>query len=120
MAKKDVLNYYLDVQNQYIEMLEISLELNKLLKQGVIEQDDERLINIENEVNLIKNNYDRIAYILFLLNQPARKEKKKVEYKQNKQFYDYLESSSKDTIIKEDTDALKYLKKTIKELKDGH
>ena len=120
MAKKDVLNYYLDVQNQYIDMLEISKELDKVLKQGIITEDDERLINVENELNLIKNNYDRIAYILFLLNQPARKEKKKKEYKQNKKYYDYLESASKNVIMQEDANALKYLKSLVEEFKNGN
>lgn len=117
MAKKDVLNYYLDVQSQYLEMLLNIKDLDDALKAGLIEQDDPRLTQLASETDLIKSNYERIAYILFLLNQPAKKEKKKVEHKQNKVVYDYLQDSTEEIIEQENEDALKYIRKLAKEFK---
>lgn len=117
MAKKDVLNYYLDVQAQYLEMLLNVKDLEDTIKSGVVEWDDPRIEQLKQEVDIIKSNYERIAYILFLLNQPARHQKKKNEYKQNKQVYDYLQSSTEDTIEQENENALKYIRTLAKEFK---
>lgn len=120
MAKKDVLNYYLNVQSQYIEMLTNVKDLNDALKAGIIEQDDPRIEQLNMETDLIKSNYERIAYILFLLNQPARKEKKKIEHKQNKQVYDYLRASTDTVVMQENEDALSYIRQLAKELKNDN
>lgn len=73
MAVKDVVRYYNEIADQYLEMQEELNDFTELAKQGMFEP--ERLEAIEKSVEPLKTNYERISYIMFLLNKPARKEK---------------------------------------------
>lgn len=117
MAKKDVVLYFLQVQSQYMEMLDNVKELESSLKTKHIEQ--EQFDNIQKDIATIKENYERLVYILMLLNKPNKKKKQIKEEKVNKQWYDYLKGASKEAILNEDKDALTDFKKLVKEFKDG-
>lgn len=116
MAKRDVTLYFLQVQSQYFEMVKLAKELNEELKKGLITQ--EQLESVQNEMDILKANYERIAYIMLLLNKPNRKSKKSKEESIYKEWYDYLKGASKEAIMDENRDVLCDFKKFIKEIKD--
>ena len=111
MAKSHVVQYFLEVENQYLEMAENLNEMQKLAADNKISPDDYN--QILKEVELIKSNYERIGYIMFLLNKPQRKGKKLDETTLS--WYKALQTSSKEAIINENNDALCTLKKLLRE-----
>ena len=117
MAKKDLVEYYLQIQDQYFTMLSDFKELNEDVRNGLVEQSI--VDNLKNDLELVRMNYERLSYELFLLNQPQKKDKKEGDYKRNKQWYDYLKGSSKEAILNENADALADFKKYVKEIRDG-
>lgn len=115
MAKKHVIQYFLEVQNQYLEMLDSVKELDRAAKEGLVEQ--ERVDQMTQEIETLKANYERLSYIMLLLNKPNRKQKEKKEENINKEWYDYLQGASKEAILNEDKDVLIDLKNMIREIK---
>lgn len=115
MAKKHVINYYKQVQDTYFEMLNDVADFDKAYKDGIISQ--EQFDNAQILLEKIKDNYERLSYILLLLNQPSKKEKLKKFKNQNKKVYSYLENVSQDKSISESEDALKELKELIRKEK---
>lgn len=115
MAKKHVINYYKQVQDTYFEMLNDVADFDQAYKDGIISQ--EQFDNAQILLEKIKDNYERLSYILLLLNQPSKKEKLKKFKNQNKKVYSYLENVSQDKSISESEDALKELKELIRKEK---
>ena len=115
MAKRHVIQYYLELENEYLEMQDTLNELQQLAQEGKIEEST--YLETKKEVDVIKSNYERVAYILFLLNKPNRKDKD--EDAVSKKWYDYLKTSSKEAILDESKDALSHIKKIISEVKEN-
>ena len=111
MAKRHVVQYFLELENEYVEMQDTLKELQQLAHDGKLEES--AYLETKKEVELIKTNYERVAYILFLLNKPNRKDKDEDKIAQS--WYDYLKTSSKEAIVDETKDALKHIKEIIKE-----
>lgn len=110
MAKRDVNLYYLQVQNDYFEMLENLKEFKDLAERGSISQ--EEYTSMLNQVELVRNNYERISYIMLLLNKPRRKSKEDADM--NKSWYAALSGASKEAILDENRDALADLKAILR------
>ena len=115
MAKRHVNSYFLEVQNNYFEMLDNLKEFKELAEQGRISQDD--YDNMLAEVELNKCNYERIAYIIMLLNKPNKKDKE--EDDMNRAWYKELQGASKEAILNESKDVLVDLKALIKKGKEN-
>lgn len=113
MARKDVIKYFLEQQNLYFEMLDDVKEFDIALKKGIIEQD--AFDNAQKDMKIVKDNYERLAYIVMLLNKPKRKDKEKLYNKLNDSWYKELKGSSREAIYDESKDALSDFKKLIKE-----
>lgn len=113
MALKDVKKYYIDVQSQYLEMLNDTREYDLLYQEGRVSE--EQFEAFKNQLMALKINYERLSYIMFLLNQPKDKKRKEDYYKSN--VYDYLKDASDTRVIQEDEDVLKQLKEMIQEAK---
>ena len=111
MAKSHVVQYYLEVENQYLEMAENLKEMQQLVAENKISADE--CDQVLKEVEVLKANYERIAYIMFLLNKPQRKGKKLD--RTTLSWYEALKTSSKEAILDENRDALCTLKALIKE-----
>ena len=120
MARRHVIKYYNEVQDQYIEMLHQADEFEKALKGGFITQ--EQITQYKDIVAKLKENYERLSYIMFLLNMPNKKSKEARYKKQNKNIVNYLKDSSEDFVLKEDEDVLlklrQFIKKELEELKN--
>lgn len=117
MALKDVKKYFNEVENQYFEMLENVKDFEEALKSGFLEQ--EQVDQAEQMLNRLKENYNRLCYIMVLFNRPCKKKKAKKFDQQNSAIYKYLDEvdASKENVITENTDVLKNFKEFIKGLK---
>lgn len=116
MAKRHVVQYYLEIENQYLEMLSNMQEFKNLLSENKISQED--FIKATEEIEIIKANYERISYIMFLLNKPNKKTKTDVDLA--KSWYNALSHASKEALIDENRDALCVIKDLIKKGKLGN
>lgn len=116
MAKKHVNMYFLEVQNNYFEMLDNLKEFKQLAEEGKIAQEDyDQMLA---EVELEKSNYERIAYIIMLLNKPNKSSNEEADI--NRAWYKELQGASKEVIIKESADVLADLKALIKKGKESN
>lgn len=111
MAKSHVVQYFLEVEHQYLEMIDNIKELQQLVDSNKISADEYEQVLRETE--LIKSNYERVAYIMFLLNKPNRKSKKIDNTTLS--WYNTFTTASKEAIIDENRDALCTFKKLIAE-----
>lgn len=117
MAIKDVKECYYQMQAQYLEMKEDLADFEKALQDGFITED--RLEAAKADVAAVKNNYDRLSYIMYLLEMPNRP-KKKVEYtKANKKIVRYFKEQNATTeqMKQENQSALAHLRTELKKLK---
>jgi hypothetical protein len=119
MARKDVINYFLEQQDVYLEMLSNVKELDIALKQGFLSE--EQVEQAKKDIDIAKSNYDRLAYIVLLLNKPKDKKESKKEAEFNSALYASLHGASREAVLDESKDALIDLKKLIKDNKqDGN
>lgn len=111
MAKRDVVNYYIGVQAQYLMMLKEVEDFEKEMREGRF--GEEQFRQAQEEVAKLKENYDRLSYVMLLLNEPNRDGKKAGYRKRNALVYDYLAKSSDCYVKSENGDVLKKLKEII-------
>ena len=111
MARRDVLIYFKQVEDQYLEMLADVKDYEKDHEAGYIS--DEKYNELLAQIDIVKVNYERISYIVFLLNAPARDSKKSKYMKQNKKLSGGLANSSLDKVLNENADALKKIKELL-------
>lgn len=110
MSVKAVRDYYNQICDQYTEMLQDIKDLEKEAAEGLVEP--ERIERLKYQVAPIKQNYERWAYMMFLLNQPQRKSKHKNYERQNKQLLKSLDkSNSIEAIIQENNEARRHIGK---------
>ena len=108
MSVKAVKKYYDQICDQYHEMLENIHDLEEEAAKGMVEP--ERIDRLKDQIAPIKQNYERWSYMMFLLNQPARKEKQPGYANRNKKFLNNLsESNSLKAVLKENEEALKHV-----------
>lgn len=106
MSVKAVKKYYEEVSQQYHEMLENIQEVEKEAMEGMVEP--ERIERLQAQIAPIKQNYERVSYIMFLLNQPQRKSKQPAYRIRNKKFLKQFDSkNSLEAVIEENNEALK-------------
>ena len=115
MARKEVVEYFLQQKKVMYDTVEVSKQFDLLFKQGKVteEQRDQAM----REVDIVKANYMRLAYIMFLLNKPKRKDKQKTEERQNASWYEALSGASKEALLDESKDALADFKKMMEQAK---
>ena len=116
MAKKDVNLYFLEMQHQYNQMLTLTRQLDEECKKGNVEQ---ALVDTYmTRTEALKENYDRIAYIVMLLNKPKQKNNQKADV--YKQWYNALKGASKEVLLDENKDVLVDLKKLLIETQEAN
>lgn len=114
MALKHVKEYFIEVQNQYFEMLKDVSDFDKALKAGEVEQ--EQFDQAQEILNRVKDNYERLAFILHLFEKP-RRDKKHAKYnKQNPLLATHFKDD-KVRVITENNDALKEFKELLRGIK---
>ena len=110
MAIKHVREYYERMVSDYVEMKRVLEEMEKLSEEKASVAID-NIEQIREQVKVLEANYNRLSYIMFLLNQP-NKEKKKLKYfKQEKKKLDKIPiNDRKEAVIDENTKVLETLK----------
>lgn len=115
MALRHVKDYFQKTEEQYLEMKEDAEELQKLLDEGKIAE--EFVKSYEDKLLTIKQNYERLAYIMYLFTIPNREKKRKKFTKQssNNRIETYLNknNASVSKVTLENCDILTNLKKMI-------
>ena len=113
MAVKDVRAYYEQVTNQYVEMKRILTELETVpeLKASAAYQN---IDSIKAQVAKLQENYNRLSYIIFLLNEPTKKTKKERYIKrEQKKLNKIPKKDRQEAIIKENESVLTNLSSYI-------
>ena len=110
MAVKDVRAYYERTVSDYIEMKRVLQEMENISE----EKAGTAINNIEsmrNQVRLLEANYKRLSYIMYLLNMPKKKEKKKHYEKEQKKKLDNIpEKDRMEGVIAENEATINNLK----------
>jgi hypothetical protein len=117
MAIKDVKQYYYMIQAQYLEMKADLEDFEKALQEGFITED--KLEAVKDEVYKIETNYNRLSYIMYLLEMPNRSSKKAKHSSQNKKLVEYFNDTLSDceSLKLENNSALDNLRQELKKLK---
>ena len=113
MSKKDVIKGFIDIENQYLNMLSEIKDYEEAYKDKFITQ--EQMEHAQELLNLSKMNYDRWGYIVYLLNKPNKKSKQPSYSKQNKNLEKHFKdtNSTKEDMIDEADDCLRKFKEYI-------
>ena len=117
MAVRDVREYYFTMQAQK-EQLEADIaDFEEALKNGFITE--EQVQAAKDELIPYQINLDRLTYIMYLLELPARKIKQAKCNKQNKKLLDELKARNADveSVKAENKSALDNFRKALKDLK---
>lgn len=118
MAINDVKEYFYNMLAQYVEEKQNLADFEDALKDGLItETQMQEALEI---VNKLENNYYRLAYIMFLLEMPNRKRKKKIYLKQNKVLVEEFKRLGVDltSVKQENFDILLHFKLALQTLKN--
>ena len=108
MSIKHVNRYYKQICEQYQEMIDNIKDLETEAAEGLVEP--ERVDRLKDQVAPIKANYERWAYMMYLLHQPNRKDKIKRYERQNKKLLSNIDKrNSLDGVIEENNEALKHV-----------
>lgn len=111
MAIRHVKDYVKEIEAQYQQMVDILHELERELENNVVAP--EVVDNFKATMEPIKNNKDRLDYILFLFNKPNKEPKVKKYVSQNKKLLKQIEKGSKENILKENEKSLQELKHIV-------
>ena len=90
------------------------------LKSGLITREERDRLSeaLAPSIGQIKDNYERLSYIMLLLNEPKRNSKKKAYMRQNKGLYGRLVAVGKENSIREDEDALALMRREVREAEE--
>ena len=115
MSVKHVKDYYLKVTNDYHLMKETLDELEKCMTEESAADAVKNIDVIKQQVNALKENYMRIAYIVYLLDMPNKKEKQKKYMRQNQTKIKTMpEKDTLDGVRKENEEILNLLSRQMK------
>jgi hypothetical protein len=116
MAIRDVKDYYFKMVAQYLEMKADLADFEQALKDGFITED--QMQAALEEVDKVQQNYERLSYIMYLLNLPNRKSKQKKYKAANTALATEFENRKADikSVSIENQDALKTFKEEMEKL----
>lgn len=113
MAKRHLVEYYKKVCSQYQNMNDTLKKFENELQYNMV--DPQIIENAKKIIAPLKANYERISYIMFLLNQPNKESKKKRYVNQNKCKLNGLDkNNSIEKTLEENEDVIKNLDKVNK------
>ena len=116
MAVKDVRDYYYKLQAQKLELEADLADFDEALKNGFITE--EQVQAAKEELIPYQINLDRLTYIMYLLELPAKKEKKARFAKQNKKILTELKNRKADeaSVLNENKSALDSFREEVNKL----
>ena len=104
MSKKDFDRYYLEIKNQYLEMLSNMEEFSKTASDEMISSDI--IENMKALVEPIKQNYMTLSYVSFLLDKPKRTHKIDKYVKMNKKKLNTSNGRTQEDVINQNKELL--------------
>lgn len=108
MAKRDFDDYYNKVYAQFHSLQEAFNEMNEEVNNGMVEP--ERLEQLKLTIAPIKESYQTLSYIKYLIDKPAKK-RKLPRYKQmNKKLLDLADGHKDSDVLKRNSEILQSLK----------
>ena len=118
MAVRDVREYYWKLLAQQEEMQNDLEDFTEALQNGYITE--EKLEDVKLEVNRLKENVDRVAFILYLLEKPNRAAKQPKHDKANKKLLNELDkrNATDENVYAENKSALDHIRAELKKLKE--
>lgn len=119
MAIRQVKDYYNNISKMYFELVDDLKEMQQDFQNG--EVTEEELNKLLAPVSGIKENYQRLSYLLYLLYQPQRKKKAAQFDERNKNALDYFKELkiTQEQELKADREALNRFKEEIKRFKES-
>lgn len=121
MAKRHLVEYYLNQFDSYLAVNNELKEMQELVDKDELTEDE--IKGVQDQVNIVKTNLDNIAYALFLLNKPNRNKSRatKQYFQYNKDILDYFvkKGVTQDQVTEENMNILKALKKFIANKKNN-
>ena len=118
MSIKDVKKYYDQVEQQFFEMNQAAKELNEECALGNIPK--EMVEQAEAMALPLRQNYERLSYLIYLLNMPNKKEKKFWYNNQNKKLVNdfKLLNADQEAQLQENILSLSKFKEFVNKLKE--
>lgn len=110
MSRKHVDDYFNQLYSDYLEMIEALKDMEEECKNGIVSPD--RVEQLKNMLEPIKINYERISYIIFLLNMPNKKEKRRWYDKQHSKIK-FNNQNTLEGVRQENKQALEDAKKSL-------
>lgn len=116
--RKDLKAYYVACQKQYNELQKVLEDINKEIAEGKVTE--EQKASFENYFNIVQTNYQRISYMMHLLNKPPKFiqkfEDKKALKEQERLMEEFRkQNATDDQVLAENLDAIDKLKESIGE-----
>ena len=117
MSVKDVKDYYYRMQAQYLEMKSDLADFEQALENDFITEDE--LNAVKENVAQLEANYERLSFIMYLLEMPNRSVKKDKYKIKNKKLVDALAANNAmvEQVETENKSALDTLRAELKKLK---
>lgn len=118
MSYKHVKDYYVQVEQQYMEALSDTADYKQAFEDGYLSQ--EQLEQAEDLLFALKQNYERLSYIMYLFNKPNKPNKALKYEKQFSYLNEWLKarSATKKSVIEENENVLVNYVKYIKDLQN--
>lgn len=116
MAVKDVKEYYYKLLVQSAEMKADLEDFEKALKAGYITED--KLDEAKAQVDVIQANFERVGYIMYLLELPNKASKQGKWKKQNSKLTNHFAEAKADeqAVFEENKSALDHLRAELRKL----
>lgn len=111
MSKKHVEEYYAKMVADYTEMKTVLDELQKNATEETADTYLNQINVIKEQVQLLEANYKRLAYIIFLLNEPNKKSKQPGYFRREHKKLDAIPKEHREeSVEKENSDILDNIK----------
>jgi len=111
MARRHVVEYFLEQQALYVEMVNMIQQYRTAYEEGYLEE--EQFKSVQKEIDTIKGNYEFLAYVMMLLNKPNRTTREETEFQ--KGLYERVKGKSREAVYDESKNALADLETILKE-----
>ena len=116
MAVKDVEKYFYKMKKVKYEMQENLIEWDKALQAGYVTED--RVLEAKRQFELVKTDYDRLEFIMFLLKKRNYKDKQPKQYEE--QLAEFQAKKADDeSVVEECYDALAKTKDELDKINNG-
>lgn len=116
--RRDLEHYLSQLQKQYTEMGKAVTEANELIRDG--KMTSEQAMQIQEMMNTINNNYQRVLYCRYLLNLPPKFIQKLEQKKLNAKLKKFQEEQAdQETVINESQEALDGIEEIVNESSEG-